>query len=104
MFLIEPAEHAPRFLKAVIAHHAASRRTKDDFRAVVMAKRYVNADVEKHPALRDRTGEFKIMLSGFGDGSSVVASTRMEGHELAKFGFLPVGAQFATTYDILWIN
>lgn len=70
-----------------------------------MGKRYQDANVEQHPALRDRTEEFRSMLAGFGDGNSQIHSARYTGEELHRqFGFKPVGAQFAAVYDILWID
>lgn len=65
MFLIEPAQYAPRFLKRLVAmHNEAAGRDADDFKAVVMGRRYEGANVEQHPALRDRTEEFRCMLRG----------------------------------------
>lgn len=106
MFLVEPAQHAHPFLKNLIAaHNKAAGRSEDDFKAVVMGKRHENANVEQHPALRDRTEEFRCMLVGFGDGDSQIHAARYTGAELHKqFGFEPVGAQFAAVYDILWID
>lgn len=106
MFLVEPAQHAHPFLKSLIAaHNKAGGRPEDDFKAVVMGKRYQDANVDQHPALRDRTEEFRSMLAGFGDADSQIHAARYTGAELhMHFGFKPVGAQFAAVYDILWIN
>lgn len=106
MFLVEPAKYAHPFLKKLVAaHNKAAGRNEDDFKAVVMGKRYENANVEQHPALRDRTEEFRCMLYGFGDGGSMIHAARYTGAELKeKFDFDPVGAQFAAVYDILWID
>lgn len=106
MFLVEPAQYAHPFLKKLIeAHNKAAGRSADDFRAVVLGKRYEGANVEEHPALRDRTEEFRCMLHGFGDGDSTIHEARYTGAELhEKFGFDAVGAQFAAVYDILWID
>ena len=105
--LIEPAQYAHPFLKNLVAaHNKAAGREEDDFRAVIMGKRYEGADAEKHPALRDRTDEFRCMLRGFASGAdSVIHEARYTGAELhEKFSFQAVGAQFAATYDILWID
>lgn len=100
MFLIEPSEHAPSYLKRLIS----AQGDGSAFSAVVMAKRCHTTDVKQFPALRDRTPEFERMLLGFGDGRTAVRRTCIQGHELAeKYGFKAVGAQYATTYDILWI-
>lgn len=106
MLIIEPAQYAPEFLKKLVAeHNAAMGRDPLDFSAVVMARRYETISAERHPALRDRRPEFRMMLEGFGTLDYHLGEARYTGAELhEKFGFQPVGAQFACVYDILWIN
>lgn len=105
MFFIETATHAPDYLKALIASHDLPKGGLGEFKAVVMARRFDSSDPVKYPVLRDRTEEFKLMLVGFGDERSETQHVQFKGHELAeKFGYKPVGAQYAATYDILWIN
>lgn len=105
MFSLEPAEYARPFIRQLVAYYNEERgRAADDFRAVVIAQRYIGSDPVKYPALRDRTDEFRTMLQGFGNQGQIT-EVRHTGSELyEKFGFKPVGAQFAATFDILWIN
>ena len=106
MFFLDPAEYAKPFLRNLVALHNEARGTApDDFRAVAIATRYIGSDPVKYPALRDRTDELRTMLRGFGSEAGQITEVRYTGSELYKlFGFEAVGAQFSTTYDILWIN
>lgn len=106
MLIIEPAQYAPEFLKKLVAeHNVAIGRDPHDFSAVIMARHYDSASAERHPALRDRRPEYRMMLEGFGTLDYHLGEARYTGSELfEKFGFQPVGAQFAYVYDILWIN
>lgn len=106
MFVIDPAEYAQPFLRKLVAeHNLAEGRNAEDFKAIVMGRRHDGADAVQHPALRDRTEEYRRMLAGFGGSSSRISAVRYTGEQLCeKFGFKPVGAQFAATYDILWIS
>ncbi len=106
MFFIDPAQYAKPFLKELIAaHNRAAGRTEDDFKAVVIGRRYEGSNTEEHPALRDRTDEFRSMLRGFGSPDGSIHEARYTGAELhKKFKFEAVGAQFAAVYDILWID
>lgn len=106
MFFIDPAEHAKPFLKKLIAaHNEAVGNGVGEFKAVVIGRHYACENVEAHPALRDRTEEFRCMLRGFGDEHSAIYTARYTGAELKeKFEFDPVGAQYSHVYDILWID
>jgi hypothetical protein len=81
-----------------------SGRAADDFEAVLMATRYPQDHVATYPALRDRTDDWRRVLVGFGRNGAI-HSVRLTGSELMeRFGFKAVGAQLATSFDILWID
>jgi hypothetical protein len=105
MLNIQTKAYAPDFLKkAVAALNTESGRAADDFEAVLMATRYPQIHVATYPSLRDRTDDWRRALVGFGRNGTV-HSARLTGSELmGRFGFNAVGAQLATSFDVLWID
>lgn len=105
MYFIEPGQYAPDYLKKLVAaHNAENGEARAKLEIVSIARRY-DSDPEKHPVLRDRKPEIERLLKGYVGPDAVVHSVSYTGAELRKkFDWDPVGAQFAHTYDVLWVN
>jgi hypothetical protein len=106
MYLMEPGQYAPDYLKKLVAaHNAENGEPRARLEMVAIARRYESSDPKTHPALRDRTPEIARLLKGYVGSGSTVRSASYTGAELhSKFGYDAVGAQFSHTYDLLWVN
>lgn len=102
MFMIDPIEYAPEWLKNV----AAAVNGMLPFpiinpKAVAFVRIYENpTDVR----LRNKVDETKNMLRGLvHDLEAPVLTAEFFGHELKNLGFDPVGAQFVQKFCVLII-
>lgn len=99
--IIEKLEFAQPFIKSLALEHAS------DSVAYAFFEMHEDADVEKYPALRDRTPEMVAAVKGIAAESTdkvyrvtIVTERGSELHE--KYGFEVGGTQFASIYRIVF--
>jgi hypothetical protein len=96
---LEPEKYAAQYLKDFVEGWNPSGPPT----AYLFERVYPECDGVKHPALRDRTLEYKQMLQGFTTThEDNVEFTFVKGGELARYGFPAVGAQYSAEYIVMW--